>query len=122
MRGILLVGLVVVAGGCGSPCTEADLVNSPRCSDNKTLSFCERRSDGYHWHDFSCDGACVDSQCVDSSQPVPECAHVANNLTMSVVCWNNRPSGCWDGYAAASHACNNGMTCTQISAGSAECR
>jgi hypothetical protein len=111
MLGFVLVGAL---GGCDLvPCNEGD----SRCSDNQVW-YCSKDDDEViaHWYSGgTCTTACAvladeGATCVDSAQPVPDCAQADS------ICWQGEPATCDDGYPIIIEPlCGDGATCEMVS-------
>lgn len=104
----LVWGFAAVTTGCDE-CT----VDAMEC-DGDVQRRCADEGEGlFHapsWVDRRCPVACRESfgyaQCVDSRDPVPECAGVATS-----VCWNGGPASCFGPYPIKLSGCGGETHC-----------
>jgi hypothetical protein len=116
---IAMGGLAALAAGCDE-CTPG----ATRCHGD-VFGWCTDDGDGpfnaAHWNEGSCPVACHAAggfaACVDSRQPVPECAGDPDGG----ICFENAPSGCWDGYLTRGQSCGSTTHCVISSACGAIC-
>jgi hypothetical protein len=112
---IAVCGLVVLSTGCD----ECDQYGQTRC-EGDVLQECIDDGDGpfanFRWQvrgcAVTCHAAAGRAACVDSRQPVPECADDPNGE----ICFEGAPSGCWDGYPQKGPACGSTTHCVMSAA------
>ncbi len=104
----VMLGSAAVTTGCDEctlGATECDGDSQRRCVDDGDGPF-----NGPHWDGGKCSVACRQlggsADCVDSRDPVPECAGDA-----PYVCWNGVPTSCFGGYPIKRTACTGDTHC-----------
>ena len=113
---VCLLGALVTAG-----CDECGSYGQLRCRGD-VLEECIDDGDGpfanFRWVVRGCEVTCHATEgkagCVDSRQPIQQCEGATADKG---VCFEGRPSGCWDGYLIKGQACGSTTHCVE----SAEC-